>query len=207
MSAIAEQLAIAGRSQKVHTPVDPHEVTGRGQRLGFTLALEDRPPATVPLHYEGPSEGRNRATFPQWDGADARDPDAFLSRVQFERAVAVRKLQLLPTRGGRKARITRWLTPLDASKERRKCKVQPVQHRVLTVAIDARESGVFGTQRRDLGILHLCRDVDAARFPGVATLIEQRVVRLPGYVQHEPQPLFLRSLRIQANAVHPAHLH
>ncbi len=203
--AIAEQFAIARGRQNVNATVDPHDPTSQGQRLRFTRALEDRPPTAVPLRHERPAEGWNCATFAQRDCADARDPDALLSRVQFERAVAVRKFQLLPTHGGLKSGVTSLFTALDAPKERRKREIEPVQHRVLTFTKHARESGVFRTQRRDLGVLHLPRDVDAARFPGVATLVEQRVVRLPGYVQHEPQPLFLSSLRIQANAVHPAH--
>jgi hypothetical protein len=90
----------------------------------------------------------------------------------------VREFQLLPARGRLKSRITRWLAALDAPKEARKRQIEAVQHCVLTLAVHAREPGFFATQRRDLSILHLRRDVDAPRFPSVTSLIKERVVRL-----------------------------
>jgi hypothetical protein len=118
VSSVAKQFAIAGCCKNVNTPVYSDDPTGRGQRLGFTLALEDRPPATVPFHHEGSAESRDRATLSQGDRPDAGDPHALLGPVEFERAVAVRKLQLLPARGRLKARITGRLAALDAPEKR-----------------------------------------------------------------------------------------
>ncbi|MDB5042269.1 MAG: hypothetical protein JWN27_2995 [Candidatus Eremiobacteraeota bacterium] len=77
--AIAKQLAVARGSLNVHATVDSHDPTGQGQRLRFAPALEDRPPTAIPLHYDRPAEGGNRATFAQWDRADTGNPHALLS--------------------------------------------------------------------------------------------------------------------------------
>src|SRR5665213_3200420 len=205
MVAVADQHALAGRSEHVYSTIDPDDLARLRQCLGFTFALEDGPPAAVFLGHEGAAEVRNRTALAQPDRTNAGDTHPFLVLIEFQCAVAVREFELLPARFRLEAGITGSLPVLDASKERGKPKVQSVQHRVHALAVDRGEPAVLCAERRDLRILHLRCNANATGDPGVPALIEQRIMRLPRHVEHELQMLGLGPRGIETNAVHPAH--
>ena len=104
------------------------------------------------------------------------------------------------------ARVSGGLTGLEAPKERRKVKIEPMQGRVLALTEHGRESRFERAKFRDLGVLLFRRIRNAVCHPGVASLLQHRVVELACNAQHFDESTFLRARGIQPHFVQPAQL-
>src|ERR1700681_1009331 len=165
------------------------------------MPLENRIPAAVLCHEESSPKLRHGTTFAQAHRADTGHPHSPLQLVELERSIAVWKLELIPPAGRLEARISRRLAALQAPEECGEGQIQTVQDRILALTIDGGEPRLGFAQFRELRVLLAARERDAAARPGIAALLEQRVVELAGDAQHRHERALLRAGRVEPDFV------
>ena len=205
------RFAIVVPSESAASTRTPRSTPGRlaRKRQGCRLAVrfKDSVPTAVLRHDEDAAVIlRHRAPLAQPDLPDAGHTHALLLGIELRRTVAVRELQLIPAPSRLEPRIARLVTGLEPPEEGGKGQVQPVQHRVLALAVDGRKTRVNRSKLRQFGVLLLARVPLPARGPRVAALLQERVVEFARRPQHLDQGSLLSAGRIQPHLVQPSQL-
>lgn len=202
---IAYQFGFAGCSQHMDAAINTQHLTSGRCRRDIPLALEHQPPTFVLAHDEDAPVRRNLTTLSKPQISDAGNPRFALFAVQSNRVMAMWEFELIPTGGCPETWVARHLATLDAAKEGLVSEIQPMQYRVFALAVHTGKARLLRSQSRNFSVLLLMGERYTMRRPHVFPLIQQRIVKMPGNVQHVIEPRRLTGGRIEPDPVHPPH--
>jgi hypothetical protein len=100
--------------------------------------------------------------------------------------------------------VSRGLTALDPTEERRHRQVQPMQYRILALAIHLGEARFRTAQLGDLGILPLRGYALPPHRPHITALLEHRVVEFARRSENREERVLLGARWIEPHLVQPA---